>query len=126
MASQTAYTGGSRALELRFEGSEHFFEGVTQIEAATTHAGLVYRHLFEMADQFGGTGGVAFQQLGGLTATTEELFELGAAQGAAIDCAGELLQVFAQGAGHSAGIAQRRVEFVRHASHQIAQGSHFS
>ena len=108
--------------ELGSQGGEQLLDGLAQGKAAAAHAGLIDRHLLEVANQVGGAGGVALQQIDRFAAPVQESVRLRAAQRAGLDGGSERAHFLAQTTRDHAGIAQRSVEFVCHPGYQVPQG----
>jgi hypothetical protein len=65
------------------QGDEHLLDGLPQVEHAPAGAALIDRHLLEVADQFGGAGGIAFEQIDRFATAAEQAVHLRTAQAAA-------------------------------------------
>jgi len=105
------------------QGDEHLLDGLPQVEHASAGAALIDSHLLEVADQFGGAGGIAFEQVKRFATSAEQGVDLGAVQAAAGNGLRELAKLFAEDAGDDARVAERCVQFVRHAGNQVAERS---
>ncbi len=113
-----------RMAQPRLQHAEHLVDGRLQMEAAPPRAGLVGRDLLEMLHQFFGMVERAGQDVGRAVHVMQEGQQAAAPQRAVLQGAQRLARAAVQDRGRHHAIAERRVELVRHAGNERAQGGH--
>ena len=111
-------------LQLRPQHGQDFVDDFSHIEMPSLLAGLIHRYLLETADQIGRTLQVAEQQLGCAARIFDISLQYRALQ-APLHFLGKGFRVFNQGAGYGHTVADRRIQFVRHACNQRTQCGQF-
>nr|GEY76804.1 hypothetical protein [Tanacetum cinerariifolium] len=108
--------------DLVLHRGDDFGAGLVQIEVPAFGAGLVHRHLLEAVDQLRRVVQAAHQQGGCLARRVDEVLEVRTAQGIVVLARFDLRGFRFQRAGDHQAVADRRIEFVRDAGHQRAEG----
>ena len=102
-------------------GGDDFVAHLLQVEEAALLGGAVDRDLLEAVDQVGRAGQPAHHQPGRLLRVGHEGGQLRAAQAGAVHQHFDLGGFFLHGRGDQQAVADRGVQFVRHARHQRAE-----